>query len=64
MFIVGRNGPYRKAKTDVDLFPFPSSLPFLPLMLLLDEIKISATVWSMVGALGLQKGVTGKRQIL
>lgn len=64
MFIVGRNEPYRKAKTDVDLFPFPSSFPFLPLMLLPDEIKISANVWSVVGVLGLQKGVTGKRQIL
>lgn len=51
-------------KNVVDLFPFPSSFPFLPLMLLLDKTEISVTGLSVVGVRGLEKGVTGKKQIL
>lgn len=65
MVITGSNEPYGKWKKNVvDLFPFPSSFSFLPLMLLLDKTEISATGLSVVGVRGLEKEVTGKGQIL
>jgi len=51
-------------KIAVVLFLIPTSFSFLHLTLLWDKIKISATVWNVVGVIRLQKGITRKRQNL